>query len=73
MAPPTTASTRTLAAIRFLAGGPRRPMELAAELGITRRSIERLIIRLKANGINIVVEKTGRGVTYRIARPGEAP
>jgi biotin operon repressor len=73
MTPPTTASTRTLAAIRFLATGPRRPMELAAELGITRRSVERLIIRLKAGGINIVTERSWHKVIYRIARPGEAP
>jgi biotin operon repressor len=70
---PGTATTRTLAAIRFLATGPRRPMELAAELGITRRSVERLIVRLKAGGINIVTERSWHKVTYRIARPGEAP
>ncbi len=59
-----------LRALVLLRRGRWGPSDLAAELGVTRRSVNRLLAQLAAVGVPVERHAEGREVFYRVPTDG---
>jgi biotin operon repressor len=66
--PPPDYVRLTVTTLRLLRVAPVRAADIAALLGVTRRTVERILRGLEDEGENVTREKSGREVFYRIAK-----
>ena len=67
--------------LRFIHAQPRQPAEIAAQFECSRRTVERILRTAEAFGLDIQVERRGRGAWYCLggaglplrAAPADAP
>ena len=60
------AARQAATVLRMLATAPRRPRDIAASLGVSRRTIERVLRGIEAAGWKIEVERRGSEAWYSV-------